>query len=166
MEREPVGIYAGGANSGLMEAGSFRRVTRDELKSMISTCSIRLLPGTDTASEGLNLQRLGTLINLDLPWNPTRLEQRKGRIQHIGQVLDEIYVYNMRYLGSVEDRVHELLSSRLEDIHGLFGQILDILEDVWIDVVNGEIEEAKKLIDSVGPRHPFDEKYNRGEDID
>ncbi len=163
---EAIGIYAGGANSGTMLAGIFNRISRDELKHKISTGEIRLLLGTDAASEGLNLQRLGTLINLDLPWNPTRLEQRKGRIQRIGQVLDEIYVYNMRYLGSVEDRVHELLSSRLEDIHGLFGQIPDVLEDVWIDVANGEIEEAKKLIESVHPKHPFDEKYNRVSDID
>ena len=38
---------------------------------------------------------LGTLINLDLPWNPTRLEQRKGRVQRIGQVLDVVNIYNM-----------------------------------------------------------------------
>ena len=166
MEDETIGVYAGGSRSGIIRSGIFSRCSREELKSMISRAEIRLLLGTDAASEGLNLQRLGTLINLDLPWNPTRLEQRKGRIQRIGQVLDEIYVYNMRYLGSVEDRVHELLSSRLEDIHGLFGQIPDILEDVWIDVANGKIEEAKKLIDSVRPAHPFDEKYNRVEDID
>lgn len=127
---------------------------------------IRLLLGTDAASEGLNLQRLGTLINLDLPWNPTRLEQRKGRIQRIGQIRDEVYVYNMRYRGSVEDRVHELLSDRLEDIHSLFGQIPDVLEDVWIDIANGEVEKAKKLIASVKPKHPFDEKYNRVSEID
>jgi superfamily II DNA/RNA helicase len=54
---------------------------------MVRAREIRILVGTDAASEGLNLQRLGTLINLDLPWNPTRLEQRKGRIQRIGQVL-------------------------------------------------------------------------------
>jgi superfamily II DNA or RNA helicase len=163
---EAIGVYAGGANSGTMLAGIFNRISRDELKLRVSTGEIRLLLGTDAASEGLNLQRLGTLINLDLPWNPTRLEQRKGRIQRIGQALDEIFVYNMRYQGSVEDRVHELLSSRLEDIHGLFGQIPDILEDVWIDVANGEIKEAKKLIESVHPKHPFDEKYNRVMDID
>ncbi|TKB23504.1 helicase SNF2 [Desulfopila sp. IMCC35006] len=163
---EIVGIYAGGVNSGTMLAGIFNKMSRDDLKFKISTGEIRLLLGTDAASEGLNLQRLGTLINLDLPWNPTRLEQRKGRIQRIGQALDEINVYNMRYMGSVEDRVHELLSSRLEDIHGLFGQIPDVLEDVWIDVANGEVEEAKKLIESVHPKHPFDEKYNRVSDID
>lgn len=166
MHDEAIGIYAGGANSGIMLSGIFNRISRDELKAKISTGEIRLLLGTDAASEGLNLQRLGTLINLDLPWNPTRLEQRKGRIQRIGQVRDEIYVYNMRYQGSVEDRVHELLSSRLEDIHGLFGQIPDVLEDVWIDVVSGEVEEARKLIESVHPKHPFDEKYNRVSDID
>ncbi|MCK5230329.1 MAG: SWF/SNF helicase family protein, partial [Desulfobulbaceae bacterium] len=103
---EIIGIYAGGANSGTMLAGIFNRISRDDLKFKISTGEIRLLLGTDAASEGLNLQRLGTLINLDLPWNPTRLEQRKGRIQRIGQILDEINVYNMRYQGSVEDRVH------------------------------------------------------------
>ena len=62
------------------------------------------------------------------------------------KIQDSIYVYNMRYRGSVEDRVHELLSDRLEDIFSLFGQIPDILEDVWIDIANGEIEKAKKNI--------------------
>ena len=40
------------------------------------------------------------------------------------------------------------------------------VEDVWIDVVSGEVEEARKLIESVHPKHPFDEKYNRVSDID
>jgi superfamily II DNA or RNA helicase len=166
LKDEAVGVYAGGANSGIMLNGEFKKTSRDEIKQKIGSGELRLLLGTDAASEGLNLQRLGTLINLDLPWNPTRLEQRKGRIQRIGQVRDEIYVYNMRYQGSVEDRVHDLLSSRMEDIFGLFGQIPDVLEDVWIDVANGEIKEAKKLIQSVHPKHPFDEKYNRVADID
>jgi superfamily II DNA/RNA helicase len=154
---EPIGIYAGGNNSGIILSGDYKKVSRDDLKQKVGKGEIRLLLGTDAASEGLNLQRLGTLINLDLPWNPTRLEQRKGRIQRIGQIRDEVYVYNMRY---------ELLSDRLEDIYDLFGQIPDVLEDVWIDVANGEIENAKKLIDSVKPKHPFDERYNQITEID
>jgi len=146
-------------NKKLSDAVCYDRIAAGKLE-------IHLLFGTDAASEGLNLQRLRTLINLDLPWNPTRLEQRKGRIQRIGQIQDSIYVYNMRYRGSVEDRVHELLSDRLEDIFSLFGQIPDILEDVWIDIANGDIEKAKKLIASVKPKHPFDEKYNQISKID
>ncbi|MBW2708168.1 MAG: DEAD/DEAH box helicase family protein [Deltaproteobacteria bacterium] len=166
LKDEAISVYAGGANSGIMLNGEFKKTSRDEIKQKIGRGELRLLLGTDAASEGLNLQRLGTLINLDLPWNPTRLEQRKGRIQRIGQMRDEIYVCNMRYQGSVEDRVHDLLSSRMEDIFGLFGQIPDVLEDVWIDVANGEIKEAKKLIASVHPKHPFDEKYNRVAEFD
>jgi hypothetical protein len=163
---EPLGIYAGGVRSGIIESGHFRRVGRDTLKQQVRHGELRLILGTDAASEGLNLQRLGSLINLDLPWNPTRLEQRKGRIQRIGQLRDAVYLLNMRYRGSVEDRVHELLSERLEDIFNLFGQIPDVLEDVWIEIATGQIEAAKKIIDAVQPRHPFDEKYNRVEELD
>lgn len=166
MPHETIGIYAGGSRSGLLQHGRFIKTGRDEIKAMVQRGEVRLLLGTEAASEGLNLQRLGSLINLDLPWNPTRLEQRKGRIQRIGQQMDTVFVYNMRYKDSVEDRVHQLLSSRLAEIHGMFGQIPDVLKDAWIDVALGEVEEAKKLIDSVHPGHPFDDRYSQVEVID
>jgi hypothetical protein len=59
-----------------------------------------------------------------------RAKQRKGRIQRIGQLNANVYIYNMRYKGSVEDRVHYLLSERLESIYSMFGQLPDVLEDV------------------------------------
>lgn len=158
---EPIGIYAGAQKSGILLGGSFSRRQRDDLKTEVRTGRIRLLLGTDAASEGLNLQRLGTLINLDLPWNPSRLEQRKGRIQRIGQFRDTVDIYNMRYAGSVEDRVHDLLSERLENIATLFGQIPDVLEDVWIDMALGEIEKAKQTIEAVPKEHPFQLRYHR-----
>jgi len=122
--------------------------------------------GTEAASEGLNLQRLGSLINLDLPWNPTRLEQRKGRIQRIGQLRSEVLIYNMRYKGSVEDRVHQLLSERLANIRNMFGQIPDTLEDVWVAAALRDEEEAKRVIDAVPKRHPFEMRYDRIENVD
>lgn len=163
-----IGLYAGGSRSGLWQQGVFKRCERELLKQRVADGTLRLLLGTDAASEGLNLQRLGTLINIDLPWNPTRLEQRKGRIQRIGQRYPEVWVANLRYRGSVEDRVHELLSQRLEAIHTLFGQIPDTLEDVWVEVALGEREAANKLIDrSVSLQtNPFDAKYSRVQDVD
>ena len=162
---ERIAVYAGSGKSGIWHEGRFSAVSREDIKQLVRRGDIRVLIGTDAASEGLNLQRLGTLINLDLPWNPTRLEQRKGRIQRIGQLNDTVYIYNMRYLDSVEDRVHHLLSTRLQDIYTLFGQLPDVLEDVWIDVALGEVEEAKKIIASVPRKHPFDIKYERIEKI-
>ena len=164
LPEERIGVYAGGNRSGVIQRGSFARMSRDRIKALVQQGELRLLLGTDAASEGLNLQRLGSLINLDLPWNPTRLEQRKGRIQRIGQRFDHVFVYNMRYRGSVEDRVHELLSQRLENIHGLFGQIPDVLNDVWVEEAVGNREEAKRRIDAVPERHPFEIRYHEGVD--
>lgn len=158
---ENIGIYAGVKSSGIMNNDFFFWASREEIKKRVSQGEIKLLLGTDAASEGLNLQRLGTLINLDLPWNPTRLEQRKGRIQRIGQIRDTVYIYNLRYKNSVEDRVHELLSDRMEDIYKLFGQLPDVLEDVWVHMAFGEIEKAKQTIDAVQKQHPFEIKYHQ-----
>lgn len=89
---EVIGIYAGGDKSGVIQNRIYTKKTKEEIKAMVKRYEIKILLGTDAASEGLNLQTLGSLINLDLPWNPTRLEQRKGRIQRIGQINDVIYI--------------------------------------------------------------------------
>ncbi len=166
MPDEQIAVYAAAAKSGLIEKGEFRRLNRDEIKKRIATGELRLVIGTDAASEGINLQRLGSLINLDLPWNPTRLEQRKGRIQRIGQLRPEVLIYNMRYRGSVEDRVHQLLSERLVNIRNMFGQIPDTLEDVWVAAALRDEEEAKRVINAVPKRHPFEMRYDRIENVD
>ena len=82
---EEIGVYAGGDKSGIFYHGEWRTESRDKIKKLVKERKVKILVGTEAASEGLNLQTLGTLINFDLPWNPTRLEQRKGRIQRIGQ---------------------------------------------------------------------------------
>jgi hypothetical protein len=163
---EEIGLYAGASRSRLVRAGVGHRISRDVLTEKVRQGTLRLLVGTDAASEGLNLQRLGTLINLDLPWNPTRLEQRKGRIQRMGQVREEVFIYNLRYRGSVEDRVHELLSSRLQAIHDLFGQLPDTLEDAWVAVALRDEERARQIIDAVPREHPFELRYHRVEHVD
>lgn len=162
-----IGLYAGSNRSGFWRNGKFQRCDRNDLKARVRSGEVTLLLGTDAASEGLNLQRLGTLINIDLPWNPTRLEQRKGRIQRIGQPRPEIWIANLRYSGSVEDRVHQVLADRLEAIHDLFGQIPDTLEDVWVSLAMEDQEAARRLIDqATATRNPFDEKYSRVIDTD
>ena len=162
-----IGLYAGSNRSGLWRDGRFQRCDRNVLKDRVRSGDLKLLLGTDAASEGLNLQRLGTLINIDLPWNPTRLEQRKGRIQRIGQVRNEIWIANLRYRKSVEDRVHQMLANRLKAIHGLFGQIPDTLEDVWVQVALNDEQAANQLIDrTTATRNPFDAKYSKVVDAD
>jgi superfamily II DNA/RNA helicase len=162
-----IGLYAGSNRSGFWRDGRFQRCDRNVLKERVRSGDLKLLLGTDAASEGLNLQKLGTLINIDLPWNPTRLEQRKGRIQRIGQARSEVWIANLRYRGSVEDRVHQVLADRLEAIHDLFGQIPDTLEDVWVQVAMNDEQAANQLIDRTKTtRNPFDAKYSKVTDAD
>ena len=155
----PIGLYAGGDKSGIYKRGLFRRESKDEIKRLVKARELAILVGTDAASEGLNLQALGTLINIDLPWNPTRLEQRKSRVQRIGQLADKIYIYNMRYKGSVEDKAHSELSDRLQGIFSLFGQIPDVLEGVWVAVAQNDEARAELAINNLPKKNPFILKY-------
>jgi len=88
---------------------------------------------TDAACEGLNLQTLGTLINIDLPWNPSRLEQRIGRIKRFGQRRDRVDMLNLVYHGSekptVDEKVYAKLSARMKDRYDIFGTLPDVIED-------------------------------------
>jgi hypothetical protein len=74
-------------------------------------------------------------VNIDLPWNPSRLEQRKARVQRIGQARDNAQVLNLRYAGTVEDQVCAALSNRFGDISSVLGQLPESLEHDWIAVV-------------------------------
>jgi len=54
----------------------------------------RILVATEILSEGVNLHRSNVVINYDIPWNPTRMMQRVGRINRIDTKFDKIYTYN------------------------------------------------------------------------
>jgi len=55
---------------------------------------IEILITTDVLAEGVNLHRCNILINYDLPWNPTRIMQRVGRINRIGSKFNKIHIFN------------------------------------------------------------------------
>ena len=135
------------------------KLDRDTIKAEVAKRRIRLLVATDAACEGLNLQALGTLVNLDLPWNPAKLEQRKGRIQRIGQSRDTVDILNLRYADSVEDRVFDALSSRFQNLWDMFGQFPDALEDDWTQAILTSREEARKFIAAAPKVNQFDLRY-------
>jgi len=71
--------------------GGMDEIERDQVKRAFNDPNeqVRILLGTDAASEGLNLQRTARyLLHYDLPWNPSKLEQRNGRLDRHGQARD------------------------------------------------------------------------------
>jgi hypothetical protein len=106
-------------------------VTKEEIKNaFLKDEEIKILLCTEAASEGLNLQTCGVLINYDMPWNPMRVEQRIGRIDRIGQRYDDVWIYNYFYENTVEAQVYQALSKRINLFEGVVGPLQPILAQV------------------------------------
>jgi hypothetical protein len=123
---ETVAVYGGAGKSGVFLNSEWRSVDREVIKKAVRNYKIRLVVATDAACEGLNLQTLATLINVDLPWNPSRLEQRIGRIKRYGQKKDRVKMANLVYQGTVDERVYDRLSERMKDRYDLLGSLPDV----------------------------------------
>ncbi len=159
---EPIAIYAGGSRSFVLVGGERRRVDRNEIKRKVGEGRVRLVAATDAACEGLNLQRLGSQTNVDLPWNPSRLEQRKGRIQRIGQQRGTVHVANLRYAGTYEDEVYGALSARFGDIFAVLGQLPDSFEDDWISAAETDRDAIRNFPARIDlNRPPMERRYWR-----
>lgn len=146
-ERDPdqrIGLYAGAGKSRIFHAGRHAEAARETIKRAVRERHINLIVATDAAAEGLNLQTLGTLINVDLPWNPARLEQRVGRIRRIGQARKSVDVLNLVYTDTQDERIYRTLSERMEGSFDVFGKLPDVLEDDWID----DVEDFRQKMDS------------------
>jgi hypothetical protein len=130
---EPVAVYAGAGKSGMFRGDAFASIEREDIKRAVKRRDVRLVVATDAACEGLNLQTLGTLINVDLPWNPSRLEQRLGRIKRFGQARRSVDMLNLVYHNTRDEQVYRVLSRRLKDKFDIFGGLPDTIEDDWID---------------------------------
>jgi superfamily II DNA/RNA helicase len=164
---EPVAIYAGTGKSGIFRNGDFALVEREDIKAAVKKREIRLIVATDAACEGLNLQMLGTLINVDLPWNPSRLEQRLGRIKRIGQVRKSVHMLNLVYHGTQDEQIYAAISKRMKNRYDIFGGLPDTIEDEWIE----NIEELEKRMDEYihlreQTRNVFEMRYQETIDPD
>jgi len=157
--QEAVGLYAGAGRSRLYQSGESVGIERETLKNMVAEHELRIMVATDAACEGLNLQTLGTLINVDLPWNPTRLEQRIGRIKRFGQVRDKVDMLNLVNEQTVDEKVYERLSERMRDRYDLFGSLPDTIKDEWIEDIQTLGEKMDEYIDAQKQATGFDLRY-------
>ncbi len=89
-----------------------------------------VLIATDAISEGYNLHRAGTIFNYDIPYNPTRVIQRVGRINRINKkVFDELFIYNFfpTVTGEIETRVKQISTLKIAVIQALLGEDTKVL---------------------------------------
>ena len=140
-----VGTYSGqGAEYYDPRASQMIQVDREEVKERFLRDEIDVLVCTDAAAEGLNLQTADLLINFDMGWNPMKIEQRIGRIDRIGQKHDTIYVLNLCYVGSAEEKVYGRLLARLEEANLVVGSqgfsLLPLGPEDFRQLADGEVD--------------------------
>jgi superfamily II DNA or RNA helicase len=159
---ETLAVYAGAGRSGIFLGGEWKSIARDHIKKAVRERRIRLVVATDAACEGLNLQTLGALINIDLPWNPSRLEQRIGRIKRFGQRRERVDMLNLAYHGTVDEKVYETLSERMRERYDIFGTLPDVIEDDWIEDIESLNEKLNEFTERKRQANAFDLRYAAG----
>jgi len=127
---------------------------------------------TDAAGEGIDMQFCNIEINYDLPWNPTRLEQRMGRIHRIGQER-KVYYYNFvirdtldgyilsKLLQKIEnikeamsDRVYDVIGTLIteKDLNELFEELLRVPKEFWeskVRRIEDVVEKRRSILEKI-----------------
>ena len=105
--------------------------------------------GTDSMSEGLNLQTCARVVNYDLPWNFMRVEQRIGRVDRIGGQ-PRVEVTNLSYEGTVEDDVLRRIEDRLNWFTNVVGNAQPVLASM-------ESAMQRAALGQITPAHAVNE---------
>lgn len=134
----------------------------------------QILISTDVLSEGVNLHRANVVINYDIPWNPTKLIQRIGRINRVDTPFDKIYTFNFFPTKQAEKEINleAIARSKIEAFLTLLGGDSSILtegepvyshelfdkltsKDILIDNEQGDNElKYLKVIEDIMKNHP------------
>jgi superfamily II DNA or RNA helicase len=126
-------------------SGSTPADRREEIKRAFNTAPtdhpLRILIATDAAREGLNLQRYcWDLFHIDLPWNPSRLEQRNGRIDRKLQSAPQVFCRYFVYAQRPEDRVLRRLVEKTEIVRRQLGSASPVIETRISELLAGGID--------------------------
>ena len=123
-----------------------RERTKAEFQAHPSRSPVRILVATDAASEGIDLQRhCWRMLHWEIPWNPSRLEQRNGRVDRHGQPHDTVEIRHFVPEGWEEERSGfaaelgflSLVAHKVEQIRDDLGSVGSVLADQVGDAMLG-----------------------------
>lgn len=91
----------------------------------------RILITTEVLSQGMNLHQSNVVINYDIPWNPTRMMQRVGRVQRVNTSFKEIFIYNFFPASHISKHLslEDAAKSKLEAFIEMLGTDSKLLAD-------------------------------------
>ncbi len=152
LQKMEVGTYTGKGGTLYDEIkNQWKTVTKSEVSRALSDKELKVLVCSDAASEGLNLQAASVIINVDMPWNPARVEQRIGRVDRLGQNEDTVNVRNVWYPNSIEAKIYRRLFERKEIYHRVVGPAQQIISKILRETLdqNAQGEQLDIIVSEV-----------------
>ena len=118
----------------------------------------RILITTEVLSEGVNLHRSNIVINYDIPWNPTRMMQRVGRINRIDTKFDKIYTFNFFPTTQSNDviKLKEAAETKIQAFIEMLGADAKLLTE-------GEEIKSQGLYNQVNSKQVITGEYDAGD---
>jgi len=152
---------------------SSRKIIRENFDASIpdeqQQDTYNVLITTDALSEGYNLHRAGVIINYDIPYNPTRVIQRIGRINRINKkVFEEIEIYNYfpTHIGESEIRIKTISTLKIRLINAVVGSDTktltkdEELQSFFKDELRKSEEESEQLSWDIYHREIYEKNMN------
>ena len=112
-----------------------------------------ILITTDVLSHGVNLHRSNIIINYDIPWNPTKIMQRVGRVERLGTKFDEINIYNFFPTAKIEGEINltQIAQDKVNNFIKLLGNDSQLLTEEPIESydlfkkLNAKLDDTEEL---------------------
>jgi len=153
-----------GGRSGVDAVNHNPALARDLIKAAYDpnhkapTSTIKILITTDVLAEGVNLHRANILVNYDLPWNPTKVLQRAGRINRLGTKHTDIYIYN--FFPTTQADIHlgleANITNKIQMFHDILGEDAKYLSD-------GEEIGSQELFDTLNSKNAYTGEDGEGD---
>ena len=130
-----------------------RKAEKRDITRALNNGRVQVIFCSSAASEGLNLQAASYMINVDVPWVPSDLEQRIGRIARLGQKEDEVLIDNIWYPFSIESNMYKRLIDRQRDMSFAIGQFPDLIAEAIKNFVDDkDAKKIEKTIDEINKK--------------
>lgn len=119
---------------------------------------IRILIATDVLAEGINLHRSNVIINYDLPWNPTRVLQRSGRVNRLGSKFQNVYIFNFFPTTQSDEHLglEVNITNKIQMFHNILGEDAKYLSD-------GEEIGSQELFDTLNTKTSYTGEEDEGD---
>lgn len=100
-------------------------------KSKEQKDDLKILIATDVLAEGINLHRSNVLVNYDLPWNPTRVLQRAGRVNRLGSKFPKVHIFNFFPTTQSDEHLglEVNITNKIQMFHDILGEDAKYLSD-------------------------------------